>query len=381
MARDILKSNNSIVIAGERPAFSTTDRTGDAMSGAFMSTVQNVSLGFSMERQKLKQIGSNGLPVDHINRSPNVNLSIDYYYSPSMLNEQLLGLTTGATFAGEQSESGSYGKFLSGYDNQDQNFYILNRDNQGADFIEGSTTMLSGLQAGDDDIELLAVGNAFLTNYSLSFEVGQLPVASTSYLASNLSVQNLTGSAQITNPAINLQSGNANGAGLVDLEEASTIDARTFSDDTECNINRLSPPLCSPTELNLTLKNLQIGGAPISGDAHIQSFGFNVPFRRVDMHGLGSNYPYARDVQFPLNCSASLNLLVSGFLTGEISGLVSSESSYDFDVEVVSVEDDPSGDPYKHTFSFEDLKLESSSYSMPVNGQMGYSLDFSFEVD
>src|SRR5210317_2481607 len=90
MARDILKSNNSIVIAGQRPAFTTGDRIGSDMSGAYMSAVQSVSVGFSQQRQKSKQIGSKDLAINDITRMPDVDLSISYYYTPAMFNETML---------------------------------------------------------------------------------------------------------------------------------------------------------------------------------------------------------------------------------------------------------------------------------------------------
>ena len=55
MARDILKSNNALVIVGQRPAFTTGNRFGSDMSGACMSAVQSVAVGFSQPRQKSKQ--------------------------------------------------------------------------------------------------------------------------------------------------------------------------------------------------------------------------------------------------------------------------------------------------------------------------------------
>ena len=67
--------------------------------------------------------------------------------------------------------------------------------------------------------------------------------------------------------------------------------------------------------------------------------------------------------------------MVSGFATGEIASLITSESEYDFDIQVIDTEEE-----YQNTFSFENLRLESSSYQMQVNGQMAYSLGFSFEI-
>ena len=360
MARDILKSNNSIVIVGQRPAFTTGDRFGTDMSGACMSAVQSVSVGFSQPRQKSKQVGSKGLAINDITRSPDVDLSIDYYYTPAMLNENMLGLINDQTGTAKSV-------FFSGYTNEDQNFYIANHPDQGSDIILNND--LSFKLSNANISEVISIGNAFLTNYSLGFSIGSLPVVSTSYKCSNMNVE-IASSAEYGIPAINLNSGNNNNVGQVRLDSASISG---FGDYTA--INRLNPPLCSPTKVNSTLQNLQIGGAPISGDAHLQSFSFNIPINRVDLFGLGSDYPYGRKVQYPITSSVSVEFLVSGLATGEISNLITAESGYDFDVGIVDT-----GNDFTHTFSFSDLKLESSAYQMNVNDQMTYSLSFSHEI-
>ena len=356
----ILKSNNSIVIAGQKPAFTTDDRTGTTtMSGAYMSAVQGVSIGFSQARQKSKQVGSSSLVVNDITRMPDVDLAIDYYYTPVMLNENLIGLS-------ESNPSYAATGFFENYTNEDQNFYVVNHVDQGSDMIQNRDSVICDLTTSS---EAFCVGNAFLNNYSLDFSVGSLPVVSTSYKCSNISVINGPFSG-IQNPAINLLSGNNNDVGLVDLTKSSISGFDYYS-----NINRFKPPLCSPTDVNVTLQNLQIGGAPISGDAHLQSFSFNIPINRVDLFGLGSDYPYGRKIQYPITSSVDLEFLVSGFATGEITSLITNESGYDFDIQVMDT-----GEEYQNTFSFEDLKLESSAYQMGVNGNMTYSLGFSFEI-
>jgi hypothetical protein len=209
----------------------------------------------------------------------------------------------------------------------------------------------------------------------LGFSIGSVPIVSTTYKCSNINIQTAhqgtpPSSSEYEIPAINLSSGNNNNAGEIKLTEASISGFDYYS-----TINRFNPPLCSPTDVNVTLQNLQIGGAPISGDAHLQSFSFDIPINRVDLFGLGSDYPYGRKVQYPLTSSVGVEFLVSGFATGEISSLITSESGYDFDIQVIDTEEQ-----YQNTFSFEDLKLENSSYQMDVNGNMNYSLAFSFEI-
>ena len=359
MARDILKSNNSLVIAGQRPAFTTDDRIDSSMSGAYMSTVQSVGVGFSQQRQKSKQVGSKGLAVNDITRMPDVDLSISYLYTPAMLNENMLGLV-------DSNASYSATGFFEGYTNEDQNFYIVNHENQGSDVIVDGGSEVGRLE---DDAEVISIGNAFLTNYSLGFSVGSPPIVSTSYKCSNIRVEKGYFD-ESQNPAINLQSGNNQGVGMVQLENAKVSGFDYYS-----TVNRFNPPLCSPTDVNVTLQNLQIGRAPISGDAHLQSFSFSIPIKRVDLFGLGSDYPYGRKIQYPITSSVNLSFLVSGFATGEISSFITSESGYDFEIQVMDTEDQ-----YQNTFSFEDLKLENSSYQMNVNGDMNYSLGFSFEI-
>ncbi len=359
MARDILKSNNSIVIAGQRPAFTTANRDGSSMSGAYMSTVQSVSVGFSQQRQKSKQLSSQDLSINNITRMPDVDLSISYYYTPAMLNENLLGLV-----GANPSYQGT--GFFEGYTNDDQNFYIVNHQDQGSDMINNGDSEVANLATS---AEVVSIGNAFLTNYSLGFSIGSVPIVSTSYKCSNTTIQNIS-SSEVENPAINLQLGNNTNVGSVSLEDAKVLGFDYYS-----NINRFSPPVCSPTDVNVTLQNLQIGGAPISGDAHLQSFSFNIPINRVDQFGLGSDYPYNRKVQYPIQSDVNLEFLVSGFATGEIANLITNESTYDFDIQVVDTNEE-----YQNTFSFEDLRLENSSYSMNVNDQMNYSLSFSLEI-
>ena len=84
MSRKVLKSNGAFILIGDPPSWKITNET-----GRLFSLVQNLSFGLANERQQLKQIGSKSYCVNHINRSPSVNLTIDYYLSPYLNNEFL----------------------------------------------------------------------------------------------------------------------------------------------------------------------------------------------------------------------------------------------------------------------------------------------------
>ena len=356
MARTILKSNNALVIAGQRPAFDTVDRVGATMSGAYMSLVQNTSIGFSSGRQKARTLGSDDFLINDINRMPDVDLQIDYIHTPTMLNETLLGLKDAVP-----SDSG-IGLFA-GYTNEDQNFYVLMHPDQGEDHIQGDDSYAN--VTGD----VICLGNSFLTNYSVNFAVGSIPFVSTSYKCSNIKV--ISGAVdEITNPAINLEEGDQIGAGIVTLADSSIEGLHNTTP-----INRFDPPLCAPSDVHVTLENLEIGGIPIDDTPSVQNLSMDIPVDRVDLHGLGSNYPYGRPVHYPITSSLSMSLLASEFINGQLTSLMSAEATYDFDV-LVNDQDEV----FQNTYHFENLRLESQRSSMQVNGFMKYDLVFSFEI-
>ena len=51
-------------------------------------------VGFSVERERNKQIGTQDVVVNTLNRQPNVDLTIDYIFNPMLLNERSLGFDT-----------------------------------------------------------------------------------------------------------------------------------------------------------------------------------------------------------------------------------------------------------------------------------------------
>ena len=79
--RDLLKSNNTLVLITESPAFKVTDET-----GYLFSAVQNSSYSFRMDRASVRQVGRKKPQIDDINRHPDVDLNIDYFSSPAMRN-------------------------------------------------------------------------------------------------------------------------------------------------------------------------------------------------------------------------------------------------------------------------------------------------------
>jgi len=330
----------------ESPSFSTETKTGILFGG-----LTSTDFSFDVARQTTKQIGSEQFSTNTLNRHPDVNLNVGYLFNPTFTNETLMGFFV---------ESPTGGQAVKNMVNKNYNFSLINHPDQGRDALSvysSSDQQFSGFEA-------ISFGNAFLNNYSVGYSIGQIPTVQTSFTASNIKYEKLTGS--ITkSPAINLQNGNNESVGdLVFSGYNSTPDQ-----------SGKTPNIVKPSDLTLSLKNLQVGGQNLSGRHFVQSFNMDLNFDRVNLYGLGSDYVYDRKLQFPVGGSISVSSLVSGFLSGQSSGLLTSESGYNLALEFVDTTQKHTG-----TFEIEDARLQNYNYSLGVNQDMTFDAQFSFEV-
>ena len=364
MSRKILKSNGAFVLIGDSPSWKTTNET-----GRLFSLVQNLSFGVANERQKLKQVGYENYAVNHINRAPNVNLTIDYYLSPYLNNELLLG------FAGKSRQDQNI--FANGFSNLNNNFYVI-VDNQDARDAITEARKQSPQTINFSGYDVISFGNCYLTNYSLSFSLGSIPTVSTSYSCSNMKIDDLTNNV-LTIPAINHQSGNANGAGTLNLGYSTYPILSGYLETpntSDFNISKL--PVASHRDSSFSLQNLQVGGVLLDSVATpiLQNLNINLDLKRNDLYGLGSNYVYDRKLDLPINATVDIQALVSGVSSGFISGLINNETGYNFDISFSN----PTNIKATGFYKFKNAKLENLNYSMQVNEIMNFSASFSVDI-
>jgi len=359
MSKFILKSNSAILATSPTPAWTTAEQT-----GYFVPLVQGSDISVSVDRQTSKQVGSQKYAIDSIVKSPNVSFNVNYIFSPHLANEYLFGLALAET----ESEK----SVASGMSNRDQNFYLIINDQNGNDLLQNFTgvsprTDFSGMTCA-------SIGNCFLKNYSVGFQVGSLPTVSTSFGASNLQITNMTGS-RVSIPAINLLSGNNSGSGYLDFGNLkdSLSEYENQFDINQPNVYRL--PVVSPQNVSVELQNLQMGGATLVSGAIVQSVNLSAPFERTDLYGLGSNHVYGRKLQLPVRASIDVSVIVEEFSSGNLHLLNQSEDDYDFDITFSDPKKTASGQ-----FQIRGAKINSFSYAMPVNGRLEFTANYSVEV-
>lgn len=365
MSRIVLNSANSAVMVGDFPAFKTTNETGTLLAG-----VQSISFSLPSTRQTQKQIGSCYYSVDDLVRHPDIDLQIDYLFSPSMVNEDSLGLNVEPEFQYNIFPSTARNNFVAALEKKSYNFYIYNHPTQGKDAIKYlKSTDINNPNNG----EIISFGNAYLTNYSLSFSTNSLPTVSTSFKCSNMQAELYD--ADVVSPAINLASGDNVGVGNLDVSETLTEKVDFYG--TGKNLDLKNVITSSPGDLVIELENLQIGGQNIDAENNvIDSFSIDFNVERVDLHGLGSDYVRGRKIQYPVRGTLNISSLVDSYEEGFVSGLLKNESTYDFDITAKSCD----GKVYSE-FVFEKVKLESFDYGVVVNDDMRYNATFSFYMD
>jgi hypothetical protein len=175
------------VLVSDSPSWS--GQTG-ADSLKLLKRVQSSSISVSNPITRSKQIGSSDFAFEKYITIPEITVDLKYLVSDNS-NELILGLnaTGNESFLKNMAVTG-----------QDKNLFFILTDTNAQD-ADSLTNMV-----GND---IFAVGNTFLTNYSLSAQVGSVPTVSTSFSCLNMTFQtyNGTGTNGSEVPAINLTNG------------------------------------------------------------------------------------------------------------------------------------------------------------------------------
>lgn len=374
MKKNILKSNSSFVIIGKSPAWSQTINE----SGRIFSLTQSIDFNFSSNKQATKQLGyqrySNN--VDYL--TPQVDLSIDYYFSPYLNNELLMGL----------QRSGVDKSAIFDFKNKNYNFYFLSNEK---DTVDGFDEVGKVPNTQDwKDSEAICFGNCYLSNYSLSMSIGQVPVVSTKFKSSNIAAQTLSTTGGVTYPLIQVPALDPYSGRLTsgsDYAYTFLDTAGNVSFDIE-NRSDLNPPVALPHKSVVSIINKSVSDSQLTplrnfSNLILQSYSLSFDFNRVDLYKFGNNSVSDRKLQFPIVANIQIESLVSGFNTTNVntSGLLGSattnneENLYDVNFSFSNEIDSVTG-----FYNFQGAKLNSLSYSTQINDIYKMSASFSVEI-
>jgi hypothetical protein len=345
------------------------DYSADRTSGSFGTTleqlkrVQSANYSFTINRQDINQFGHLARLDSVVLEAPTVSMDFSYYLTDGE-NERLMGMVTDASF---QHLSG----MMTRSQNEFGNSYFILTVPEGRDALKGDQ------QVKDENKTVIGVGNAYVTDYSIEASVGSFPTASVTVEAMN--IKSDIGADYNTIPAIDPQDGSL-----------------------LCNKCFYLPPVESgqgqsvlkPGDITIDLQDAglisrQLSGNTVGynlpedkGSAHIQSFTLSTPMGRTALQRLGSTYAYAKEIDFPVTCTLTVNALVADLKSGNLVDLVCG-GTYDLKVRMQNpqcVVCEPNSAADAIVVDFRKAVLDSESFSSAIGDNKTVDLTFSTQV-
>lgn len=312
----------------------------------FLPRVQSVAVNLSVPRENVNQYGMLNRLDYLIVSPPSVTATIDYL-SVDGFAENLLGFAA----SGQQA-------FVSGLidGTQGDKNYFLGVSPEGTDLIGDSSPSA---------VNVVGLGNGYVSNYSLNLAVGAIPRVSVSVEASNL--QFYTGASGNASPAINFNT-------------ALPVVGPTFSLPTMPAytgagiVSALRP---GDIVLSFPRADNGIGGDYLSGVGAIwpQSVALSVPIALDNITELGNPYPVARKIRFPVDCTLSVEALIGDVLTGSVANLFCSDNPFNLAFSLNLPNCSRTGAP-AITVNFNQAKLISRDYSSSIGQNSTVRLTF-----
>jgi len=338
-----------------------------------LDRVQNCNFNFTINRQDINEFGKLARIDSIVMESPTVGLDFSYYVTDG-LNERLMGFNFSGRSAAADLQCISDSSAISGLmvDTQGNNYYILTVD-------EGEDVVGANLNSTTNSV--IAIGNGFITEYSLDASVGSIPTASVTVEGFNIKsdVNRLTGIAGTTvltgrSPGINYSETPATrltgtNRGYVIGSGNNTTGVSTVSALRPGDIVLSLPVNDGFTELD------------DAGKAHIQSFAFTIPLTRTVLQRLGNVFGFARVLEVPLNMDITINAIVNELQEADIfDQLCGTASKKTFTVTLNQCADVGSSITAKLVYQIKGAILNSESFSTDIGGNQTVDLTYNVQI-
>ena len=348
------------VFVGTSGAFSQSQNTGGYISR--LDYIQDCAVSFDVQRQQLKQIGSDSYAANQSQLAPDVGLSLSYYLNDGW-NEDYLGFDI---------TSGSFVKFLgTEFFNAiaDRNFYLAIAQDNYTD--SAAATILS-------NYNIIGIGNAYINSYNLNIAVGGMANVSCEFVGGNTTVS--TYSTNNYMPSVDT-AGTGKTATEANLKYGIVLQDLSRSARYITGFSGQFNGGCPFGKVSFTATEAYGSDAIAFGEvfANIQSFSLGLNFDRKALYGFGNNYPYARKLLKPIMGTVGIETIVDTFAAENLAETFSKEdvsiSGYNFNVIFKN-----SKDVEKFGVRISGAKLDSYQIGSQIGGQTKVSTSWSFPI-
>jgi len=392
MPRNRIIYQSEALFAGPSPAtgyhFLKHDGDGHATSGRSqikqIQRVQDASYSFNITRQDVNQFGELAAIDRVILESPTVSLDFSYILA-NMVNEHNLGfhvIPSGNTAAAQvvSAMSGLLSKAT------DERNYFIKTVAEGNDALGDSPHDVSS------NVNVIGIGNAFLTSYTTEAAVGDFPTASVSVEGLNMDFVNGVSGNFI--PAINPADG-AKEDELKYVLPSGMSHATTGtleSDGTMSNDNVAigdSTSALRPGDISVGFfPQGGIGGDEITeftgvsiSDAKIQSYSLSFDLAREPLQKLGNKFAFAREITFPVTVTLTVDANLGDLTEGNLADVISLDHNYDILLKMAAPGVGTSNSANtRMAYTLKNAKLDSQEYTSDIGTNKAVSLTFSSQV-
>lgn len=336
--------------AGPSPASGLHYHPSGVASGNYvneLTRVQSAGHSFTVNRQDVNQFGQLAAIAREIIEAPTVSVDMNYYVTNGG-NESKIGLNIGGQVS-------AISGLLNGTADE-RNLFLLTVG-EGADAVGNSNRAAH---------EVVAIGNAFLSNYTVEAAVGQLANASVTFEALNINYELNSSGNQV--PAIEPESGDE----ITGVYYVLPIPSGSTAGEVSA---------IRPGDIELELQTAL--GADVSGDgkAHLQSFSLTVPVAREPLDRLGSRFPFSREITFPVTVTLNATANVAALQEGKLVDLICEDQSYN--LSVIMREPTCSGSansPVALKYQLKGAKLDSQSFTSSIGANKSVDLVWSAQI-
>lgn len=315
-----------------------------------LSRVQSFDEDFTRNLTDVNQFG-NLAAIDRIEvENPDVTASFSYFLTNGQ-NEVNLGLNVAPT----GTNSNNLSSCISGLLNKtvdEKNYYLLIVD-EGND-AAGYVGAISGV---------IGVGNGFLTSYSVSAAVGDIPTADVEIEGLNVRVYTKsTGVIPAVNPADGL---NITGS-FFKLPAATSITGADI------------PTALQPGDIVFSLASNQVVGFD-GADLKVQDFTLSFDLARTPLQKIGNRFAFSREIDFPVTATLEVNAEVGDLAENNLADLLCGETEKEFTILMKKAGCEVNK-PTALAYVFKGAKLISQSFSSSIGDNATMSASYEVQL-
>ena len=363
-------SRNRVIYQSEGLYVNNVSASGSAKSHEQLSRIQSANYSFTINRQDVNQFGDLARIDSLVLDPPTVSLDFSYYLTDGF-NERALGFFVQHTGVAASSQrfanagSNTPGNFASGHliSSSGANFYIVTSpDGDDLNTAGGGTAL-------DAQDSVIGIGNCYVSDYSVDLSVGSLPTVNVTVEGANMN--SVAYSVGFANPAIDQEKGTKY------TETSITLPAPTEDGGIDTKGGIITA--LRPGDIELYLSNLQTDSlVKIDGldGAHVQSASISVPLSRTPIDRLGSRFPFAREVDFPVNCTLNISAVVSNAQAKNLADILDLGESN----ATIRINDQQDSPVAAIQYDLKGLKIDSQSFSSSIGSNKTVDLTFSTQI-